>query len=279
MDTIMYDEIDEIIERALLEDMPAGDITSESVIPEDAKSQAVIWAKQTGVLAGIEVAERVFKKIDEKTRVKILMPDGTALQSGDKIAEIRGYSIPVLKGERTALNFLQRMSGIASLTRRYVEAVKKTNVKVMDTRKTTPGMRFLEKYAVKTGGGTNHRMNLSDMVMLKDNHIQQVGSIQTAVAQARKKIPPGIQVEVEATSLDEVKQAAASGADIIMLDNMVPEEVRRAVSWVKGKIPLEVSGMITIDNIRRYAETGVDMISVGALTHSYLSLDIAMDFM
>jgi nicotinate-nucleotide pyrophosphorylase (carboxylating) len=279
MDTIMYDEIDEIIERALLEDMPAGDITSESVIPEDAKSQAVIWAKQTGVLAGIEVAERVFKKIDEKTRVKILMPDGTALQSGDKIAEIRGYSIPVLKGERTALNFLQRMSGIASLTRRYVEAVKKTNVKVMDTRKTTPGMRFLEKYAVKTGGGTNHRMSLSDMVMLKDNHIQQVGSIQTAVAQARKKIPPGIQVEVEATSLDEVKQAAASGADIIMLDNMVPEEVRRAVSWVKGKIPLEVSGMITIDNIRRYAETGVDMISVGALTHSYLSLDIAMDFM
>lgn len=274
----MNHEIDDIIDRALREDMPEGDITSESVIPADAQSLALIWAKQSGVLAGIEVAEKVFKKIDEHTSVKILIPDGTALQYGDKIAEIRGRSISLLKGERTALNFLQRMSGIASITRKYIDAVKGIEVKVLDTRKTTPGMRVLEKYAVKTGGGTNHRMSLSDMVMLKDNHIQQVGSIQKAVSAARKNIPAGIQVEVETSTFDEVKQAVSSGADIIMLDNMTPEEVSRIVSWIKGRVPLEVSGMVSLDNIRKYAETGVDMISVGGLTHSYFSLDIAMDF-
>lgn len=274
----MYKEIDDIIDRALHEDMPDGDITSESVIPEDARSSSVIWAKQAGILAGIDVAERVFKKIDIQTQIKIHITDGAPLKSGDKIAELQGRSISLLKGERTALNFLQRMSGIASLTRKYVDAVHGTGVKVLDTRKTTPGIRILEKYAVKTGGGTNHRMSLSDMVMLKDNHIKQVGSIPKAVEAARKRIPPGIKIEVETTSLDEIKLALDSGADIIMLDNMNPEEVSRAVDWVKGRVPLEVSGMISLSNIRKYAETGVDMISVGGLTHSYFSLDLSMDF-
>lgn len=274
----MHKEIDDIIDRALHEDMPEGDITSESVIPEDARSSSVIWAKQPGILAGIDVAERVFKKIDIQTQIKIYIADGTALQSGDKIAELQGRSISLLKGERTALNFLQRMSGIASLTRKYVDAVYGTGVKVLDTRKTTPGIRILEKYAVKTGGGTNHRMSLSDMVMLKDNHIKQVGSISKAVEAARKRIPPKIKIEVETTSLKEVKLAFESGADIIMLDNMTPEEVSRAADWIKGRAPLEVSGMISLSNIRKYADTGVDMISVGGLTHSYFSLDISMDF-
>lgn len=274
----MHKDIDDIIDRALHEDMPEGDITSESVIPEDARSSSVIWAKQPGILAGIDVAERVFKKIDIQTQIKIYIADGTPLQSGDKIAELQGRSISLLKGERTALNFLQRMSGIASLTRKYVDAVHGTGVKVLDTRKTTPGIRILEKYAVKTGGGTNHRMSLSDMVMLKDNHIKQVGSISKAVETARKRIPPDIKIEVETTSLEEVKLAFESGADIIMLDNMTPEEVSRAADWIKGRVPLEVSGMISLSNIRKYADTGVDMISVGGLTHSYFSLDISMDF-
>jgi nicotinate-nucleotide pyrophosphorylase (carboxylating) len=274
----MHKEIEDIIDRALHEDMPEGDITSESVIPEDARSSSVIWAKQPGILAGIDVAERVFKKIDMQTQMKIYIADGTPLQSGDKIAELQGRSISLLKGERTALNFLQRMSGIASLTRKYVDAVHGTGVKILDTRKTTPGIRILEKYAVKTGGGTNHRMSLSDMVMLKDNHIKQVGSISKAVEEARKRIPPQIKIEVETTSLEEVKLAFKSGADIIMLDNMTPEEVSRAADWIKGRVPLEVSGMISLSNIRKYADTGVDMISVGSLTHSYFSLDISMDF-
>jgi nicotinate-nucleotide pyrophosphorylase (carboxylating) len=273
----MSHEIDEIIERALREDMPAGDITSESVIPEDAESYAVIWAKESGVLAGIGLAEKVFRKIDSLIRFEILIQDGVLLQRGDEIAEIRGRSVSLLKGERTALNFLQRMSGIASMARAYVDAVKGTKARVLDTRKTTPGLRVLEKYAVKTGGGTNHRMHLSEMVMLKDNHIQAVGSVAAAVDKARKNIPAGIKIEVETANLEEVKQALESGADIIMLDNMTPEEVTDAVKLVSGRVPLEVSGMVTMRNIRKYAETGVDMISVGSLTHSYSSLDIAMD--
>ncbi|MFO7865336.1 MAG: carboxylating nicotinate-nucleotide diphosphorylase [Candidatus Aminicenantes bacterium] len=272
-------QVDEIIERALQEDMPAGDITSESVIPPESRSRALIWAKQPGILAGIQVARRVFHKIDENISMKIFLHDGEVLHPKDKIAEVQGLSLSLLKGERTALNFLQRMSGIAFLTRKYVEAVKGTKTKVLDTRKTTPGMRILEKYSVEAGGGINHRMNLSDMVMLKDNHIRLVGSIQKAIAKARENIPPGIKIEVETTSMDQVKQALDSGADIIMLDNMTPAEAGRIAAWVKGRVPLEVSGMVNLDNIRLYAETGVDMVSVGSLTHSYPSMDIAMDFM
>ncbi len=270
---------DAVVDAALREDMPEGDITSENIIPSGSLSQAIILAKEEGILAGIYVAETVFKKIDPSVSFKIHRKDGEKIKKGDKLGFLRGPSVALLKGERTALNFLQRMSGIATETSRFVRVLQNTETKVLDTRKTTPGLRKLEKYAVKMGGGGNHRLNLSEMVMIKDNHLKIIGSISKAVLLARKKIKPGIKIEVEATSLDEVKEAVTSGADIIMLDNMSLNRMKEAVDWVGGKVPIEVSGNVTLSRAKEIAQIGVDFISVGALTHSYKSLDISMEFL
>jgi nicotinate-nucleotide pyrophosphorylase (carboxylating) len=271
--------LDLLIETALREDMPDGDITSENIIPPDSLSQAIILAKEDGVLAGIYVAERVFQKIDPSVSFEIHREDGAVIKKGENLADLRGLSISLLKGERTALNFLQRLSGIATETNRFAQILRKTKTKVLDTRKTTPGLRSLEKYAVKMGGGENHRLSLSDMVLIKDNHLKIIGSISEAVMLAKKKISPGIKIEVEATCLEEVKEAVNSGADIIMLDNMPFNKMKEAVDWVKGRALIEVSGNVTRSEAEKIAQIGVDFISVGALTHSYRSLDISMEFL
>ncbi len=277
--TMKDQDFDAVIAAALQEDMPHGDVTSESVIAADSVSQAVLLAKSDGVLAGIKVVERVFQMLDPEVIFSTHFSDGDPFASGDRLASIRGNSVSLLKGERTALNFLQRLSGIATLTRRYILALDGTSTRLLDTRKTTPGLRRLEKYAVRMGGGQNHRMSLSDMVMLKDNHIRLVGSIKEAVIRAREKIDSGIRIEVETTSLEQVREAVESGADMVMLDNMSGEEMRRAVQWVGGRVPLEVSGNVDLGNIRAIAELGADYISVGRLTHSFESLDISMEFL
>jgi nicotinate-nucleotide pyrophosphorylase (carboxylating) len=270
--------IDTLIEAALMEDMPEGDITSESIIPPDSVSRAFIVAKEKGVLAGIYVAECVMKKIDPKISIEIHKKDGGDLNKGDKIAALKGPSVSLLKGERTALNFLQRMSGIATTTRKFVKALEGKKTRILDTRKTTPGLRNLEKYAVRMGGGTNHRFGLSDMVMIKDNHIKIVGSISEAVLAARKKIKPDIKIEVETTDGGEAEEALKSGADIVMLDNMSLNRMRQVMKLLDGKVLVEVSGNIRLSKAAKIADLGVDFISVGALTHSYKSLDISMEF-
>ena len=272
-------EIDHIIEAALEEDMPQGDITSENVLPSDMTSKAVIMSKEVGILAGIDVAKRVFENVDSTIFFESLFKDGQAVKRGDKLAELSGKSISLLKGERTALNFLQRMSGIASTTFRFVQVLKGSQTKVLDTRKTTPGLRVLEKYAVRMGGGRNHRFNLSEMVLIKDNHLQLVGSISEAVKRTRERVRSGIKIEVETTSLKEVKEALQCDADMVMLDNMSLDEMKQVVDWVKGRIPLEVSGNIDLNKAKEVASLGVDFISVGSLTHSYKSLDISMEFL
>ena len=271
--------MDVLIEAALKEDMPQGDITSESIIPPDSESEVIILAKEGGVLAGIDIAERVFRKVDPSVVFKKILNDGRKFKKGMTLATLQGNSISLLKGERTALNFLQRMSGIATTTWKFVRALQGTKTKILDTRKTTPGLRSLEKYAVRMGGGVNHRFNLSEMVLIKDNHLRLVGSISQAVKRAREKITPGMRVEVEATNLEEVQEAAQSGVDMIMLDNMPIEKVKEVVKWVKGKIPLEVSGKINLRRGKEIASLGVDFISVGSLTHSSKSVDICIEFL
>lgn len=274
-----WKEIDPIIDAALKEDMPEGDITSESVIPEDLTSRAVMLAKQGGVLAGMPIAERIFHKIDAKTAMTFLVDEGKPFAEGTHLAEVEGNSISLLKGERTALNFLQRLSGIASTTRMFVDALSDTESQILDTRKTTPGLRILEKYAVQMGGGKNHRFSLSDMVLLKDNHLHIVGSITKAVRQARERVRSGIKIEVETTSMAEVKEAFQAGADMIMLDNMTIPDMECVIEWVDGRVPLEVSGNIDMERIRELAGLGADYFSVGGLTHSAKALDISMDFL
>lgn len=275
----MIPDIERIIEAALREDIPDGDITSESVVPADSFSQAIFLAKEEGTLAGIDIAGRVFTKIDPHIEFEKKMEDGGAVRHGDIIARFRGNSISLLKGERTALNFLQRMSGIATLTREFVQVLEGYKTRILDTRKTTPLLRNLEKYAVKVGGGTNHRLNLSDMVLIKDNHLKIVGSVSQAVKRARDKVGPNVKIEVETTNLEEVKEAVRSGADMIMLDNMPPEQMKEVVVWVDGKVPLEASGNVTLATLREIASSGIDYVSVGCLTHSYKSLDISMEFL
>lgn len=272
-------EIDAIIENALREDLPYGDITSESIIPSHTFSEAIILAKEKGVLAGIDVARRVFEKIDSSLSFEKGFDDGQEFSRGDVLARLRGNSISLLKGERTALNFLQRMSGIATQTRKFVWALRETKTKVLDTRKTTPGLRILEKYAVNVGGGENHRLNLSEMVLIKDNHLKLIGSISRAIFQAKDKVKKSVKVEIETKNLEEVKEALRGGADIIMLDNMKLEEMKEAVDWVKSRVPLEVSGKVNLKNVKEIASLGVDYISVGSLTHSYKSLDMSVEIL
>lgn len=268
-----------MIEAALKEDMPTGDITSESLISPQSSSRAIFLAKESGVLAGIDLARLVFTKIDSRVRFEKGFEDGQTFKKGDVLAEVQGRSIPLLKGERTALNFLQRLCGIATLTRKYVQAVRGTKARILDTRKTTPGLRLLEKYAVRMGGGTNHRLNLSDMVLIKDNHLALVGSITQAVVEARARAKPGIEVEVEVRNFRQAREAVEAGANWVMLDNMTDSRMKEIVSWVRGRARIEASGGITLKNVKRVARLGVDYISVGSLTHSYHSIDISLEFL
>lgn len=270
--------MDAAIDAALREDMPQGDITSEKVVPAGARSEAYFLAKEDGVLAGLPLAARVFERLDPSVIFIERFRDGAAFGRSDKLARVKGPTVALLKGERTALNFLQRLCGVATVTRRFVEAVAGTKARILDTRKTTPGLRLFEKYAVRTGGGTNHRLSLSDMVLIKDNHLRHVGSVAEAVRRARSGLRPGVRVEVEAASLLQVREALAAGADMIMLDNMSIETMRQAVGLAAGRVPLEASGNMTLDRVRAVAETGVDFISVGSLTHSAKAVDISLEF-
>lgn len=270
--------LDRLIEAAIDEDMPRGDITSESVIPPELQAEAVIQAKEEGILAGLPVAKRVFEKLDSRIKFEELIEDGQAFRGGDFLAKVTGSAVSILKGERTALNFLQRLCGIATRTRHFVRAVEGTGTKILDTRKTTPTLRVLEKYAVRMGGGENHRLNLSEMVLLKDNHLRIVGSIGDAIKQARGKAGPGAKIEVEVTNFREAEEAVDAGAFMIMLDNMSFSEMRRVVDWARGRVAIEVSGKVDLRRVRRIASLGVDFISVGSLTHSFKSVDISLEF-
>jgi nicotinate-nucleotide pyrophosphorylase (carboxylating) len=238
-------------------------------------------AKREGILAGTEAAKQVFRRVDPKLKLELLLKDGARLKAGSTIASVSGSIASILKAERTALNFLQRLSGIASETDRYVERVQGLSVRIMDTRKTTPGLRLLEKYAVRVGGGQNHRMSLGDGILVKDNHLAMLRSqglsIKQIVAEARQKAPRGLLVDVEAATVLEALEAAEAGADIVMLDNMSLDDMREAVRTIHGRALLEASGGITLDNVRAVAETGVDLISIGALTHSVRALDISLE--
>ncbi len=272
-----------LIRRALEEDLgPSGDVTSRLLIPETAVASGTIVAREAGVLAGIEIARRVFAEVDPAVRFHAEARDGDALVPGRIVARIDGPARGILTGERVALNFLQRLSGVASITRRYVEAVAGTGVAVADTRKTTPGFRRLEKYAVAVAGGRNHRMGLWDRILIKDNHEIAAGGVGPAVRAALAGRPPGIMVQAEVRTLEEVREAVNAGAEALLLDNMTPEEVREAVAVIAAARPrpeVEVSGGITLATIRGYALPGVDVISAGALTHSAPSLDLALDFL
>jgi nicotinate-nucleotide pyrophosphorylase (carboxylating) len=276
----MFDlDVDDIIRAALREDMPAGDVTSENIIPPGAVSKAVFLAKEDGVLAGLPVARRVFEILDSGIRVGEALDDGAAVRRGDALARLEGPAVPLLEGERTALNFLQRLSGIATATRRFVEAAAGTKAAILDTRKTTPGLRLLEKYAVRMGGGRNHRQGLSDMILIKDNHLRYVGGVTEAVRRARERAPAGLKIEVEVTNFDEAREALESGADIVMLDNMPLAGMKEVVDLYAGRVQIEVSGNVTLDRVRDIAAIGVDFISVGALTHSPRALDISLEFL
>jgi len=266
-----------IVERALKEDLGSGDLTTRLLFPRAIKAKALIRAKQDAVLAGLSVAEAVFKKVDPKLKFQSLAQDGDRVRSGTEIARIVGDGRSLLKGERVALNFLQRLSGIATLTAQFVETVKGTKATILDTRKTTPGLRELEKYAVRMGGGRNHRMNLSDGILIKDNHLALAGSLRRAVQETRRKAPRGLKVEVEATNLKEVEDALLVKADIILLDNMTIPQLKEAVSLIDGRALTEVSGGVQLNTVREIAATGVDFISIGALTHSAPAVDLSMD--
>jgi nicotinate-nucleotide pyrophosphorylase (carboxylating) len=266
-----------VVERALKEDLGSGDLTTRLLFPKAVKAEATIQVKQESVLAGLPVAEAVFKKVDPKLKFKSLARDGDRVMSGTIIARLQGDGRSLLKGERVALNFLQRLSGIATLTARFVEAVKGTGTTILDTRKTTPGLRSLEKYAVRMGGGRNHRMNLSDGILIKDNHLALAGDLKAAVQHARKKAPRGFTVEVETTCMKEIKAALLAQADIILLDNMTIPRLKEAVLLIDGQATTEASGGVHLNNVREIASTGVDFISIGALTHSAPAVDMNMD--
>lgn len=268
--------VDEIIVNALKEDINYVDVASDYLIPEDQRDNAYFVAKADGVLCGLSVAMRVFALLDDTFEAKLYKHDGDKIQKGDLIAEFSGKTVLLLKGERTALNLLQHMSGIATATAAAVELVKGTNAQITDTRKTLPGLRALQKYAVTCGGGKNHRFNLSDGEMLKDNHIDAGGGITNAVNALRGKLGHMVKIEVETRDLAEVREALAAGADIIMLDNMSNEMMREAVKIIDGRAKTEASGGITLETIAEVAKTGVDIISLGALTHSVKAFDISM---
>ncbi len=290
----MVDEqIKTIVQRALAEDVGSGDVTSQWILPPEMRVRGCFLAKAQGVLAGLEVVHQVFQQVDERIAFQARLKDGDSISKGDIVATVKGPAASILTAERTALNFLQRMSGIATLTRCYVEAVAGTKAVILDTRKTVPGLRLLDKWAVRLGGGQNHRLGLYDMVLIKDNHIAAAGGITQAVERVRRRNRPGpcpepcpeprrrvvegLAVEVEVKSLAELQEALALNVDRIMLDNMDLDQMRRAVQVTAGRVPLEASGNVTLENVAAIATTGVDYISVGALTHSVQALDISLE--
>jgi len=275
------EQIDNIIDSALAEDISHGDITSEALLPPQLQGKASILVKAEGILAGGQVAKRVFLKVDPSLKVGILIEDGAKVKPGDIAATIGGRVVSILNAERVALNFLQRLSGIASQTAQYIAETHGLATRITDTRKTTPGLRLLEKYAVRVGGGQNHRFHLGDGILIKDNHIAALRalgmSLKDIVAKAKQNAPQGLKVEVEVNTAQEAREAADAGADIIMLDNMSPDEMRRVVSLIPGQVKTEASGGITLANVRTVAMAGVDVISIGALTHSSKALDISIE--
>ena len=278
----MTPDTEALIDRALSEDLSIGDPTTDILIPADMQGQAVFVAKEAGVLAGIDVALAVFKRVDASLHTDVVIVDGAHIKPNDMIAAVKGRMNSILKAERTALNFIRRLSGIATETAAYVRAVEEYPVRIVDTRKTTPGLRALEKYAIRAGGGYNHRQNLGDGILIKDNHIDALGSLGMSlgdvVRKANSEKSHTINVEVEVEDMAQVEEALAAGAKILLLDNMDPEEMAIAVRAAQGKAVTEASGNITLDTVRAAAASGVDIISVGALTHSAMSLDISLDF-
>lgn len=268
--------VERIIKQALEEDWGFGDLSS-SLIPENLKVRAIIYAKETGVIAGLEIAKKTFSYVDENLIFTPLLQDGERVASGQEIAYVSGSAQKILLAERVVLNFLQHMSGIATKTAAFVKLTAGTKARIVDTRKTLPGLRILEKYAVKIGGGHNHRFGLFDAVMIKDNHIKALGGITKAVAEARKQNSHTVKVEVEVENLQQVKEALQAGTDIIMLDNMPLAMMQQAVKLINGKAVIEASGNVTEETVAQIADTGVDIISSGALTHSIKALDISLD--
>jgi len=271
-------ELQRIVETALREDIGTGDVTTLSTVDPATVSRAELVAKEDFVLAGIRVAEKVFRTLDPEVSFEALVADGQAVRRGDVLAWIKGPAAVLLQGERVALNLLQRMSGIATMTATFVREVEGTKATIVDTRKTMPGLRVLDKYAVRAGGGTNHRTSLYDGVLIKENHIRAAGGITVAIERARRRIPHTLKIEVETATLDEVAEALAAGADIILLDNMQLKQLEEAVALIGGKAKAEASGGVNLETVRAIAETGVDLISVGALTHSCRAVDISMLF-
>jgi nicotinate-nucleotide pyrophosphorylase (carboxylating) len=276
MDVLITPQIEQLIKNALEEDIGAGDITTLSTVPPEARGVGLFRAKRDCLIAGLFLLEKIFSILDPEVRVRYLCRDGDSVQKGTVVAEARGPIRALLMGERTALNFLQRLSGTATLAHRYVEAVKGIPCKIIDTRKTTPGLRTLEKYAVRMGGANNHRLGLYDAALVKDNHIAAAGSIASAVEKIRRQAPFMARVEVECADLKQVKDALEAGADVIMLDNMTTKQMAEAVKLIDKRAWVEASGGITLERLREVAEAGVDFISIGALTHSAPAVDFNM---
>ncbi len=274
-------ELREVVSRALAEDLAWGDLTTEALVPAGLAAHAEVLVKAPGVLAGLPVLALVFTTLDSATQVESLVEDGSRVEPGQVVARVVGLASSLLSAERTALNFVQRLSGIATATARHVEAIKGTGAAIIDTRKTVPGLRSLDKYAVRMGGGQNHRRNLSDGVLIKDNHLVAIAAggrtLLDAVKEARQRWPHTVKVEIEVDRLDQIPDALAAGADIILLDNMEPEELREAVRLVAGRALAEASGGVTLESVRAIAEAGVNLISVGALTHSVRALDVSLE--
>ena len=272
-------DADRFLRAALAEDLgQAGDITSQGTVPADALSRGRIVARDAGCIAGLDLALRTFQLVDDSVLTEATVADGVVVSAGDTLATVSGPARALLAAERVALNVLSHLSGVASATHDLVTRIEGTRATIIDTRKTTPGLRALEKMAVRAGGGANHRMGLYDAVLIKDNHVAAVGSVEAAVRRARTRVGDGVSVEVEIDDLDDLEAAIDAGADVVMLDNMDPDRLRKAVALADGRCVLEASGGITADTVRAVAETGVDLISVGWITHSAPALDVGLDF-
>jgi nicotinate-nucleotide pyrophosphorylase (carboxylating) len=274
----MQFDIERIVRTALQEDIGLGDVTSMAIVSREATARAELVAKEDFVVAGLDVAAAVFYQLDPDVRFEKIFVDGQKVKRGEVLAWLKGPALMLLQGERVALNLLQRMSGIATLTARFVAAVEGTGVNIVDTRKTAPGLRALDKYAVRAGGGRNHRIGLFDGVLIKENHIAAAGGIAAAIAGIRDRVPHTLKIEVETRDLEEVQQALDAGADVIMLDNMTNDDMVQAVALINGRALTEASGGVNLERVREIAETGVNIISVGALTHSVVAADISMLF-
>ena len=276
---LTHDQLASLVRAGLEEDQAFNDVTTIATVLSSRRARASLVARQAGCIAGVPLALEAFRMLDQKISMRVDAEDGTRLEKGDTVIYMTGHARALLSAERTALNFMQRLSGIATLTAKFVDAVKGTKAKILDTRKTTPGWRKLEKYAVRAGGGVNHRLDLARAVLIKDNHLKAVdGDVNVAVRRVRELAPPGAKIEVECDSLEQVRAAVDAGADEVLVDNMPVDAIHEAVVFARGRASVEASGGVTLDNVRAIAETGVDYISVGALTHSPPAMNLALDF-